>query len=284
MTVLVIGATGSIGSRVVEELLAHGEDVRGVVRNASRTKGFPDKADAFIADLNDAEAVTFAVEGVERIVLIAANTANQAQQEANVIESARLNDVQHLVKLSVGGAAPDAGLALARAHWTAEVKLRESGVPFTTVRPGFFMQNLLQYSSWIAEDGTWPLPMGDQPIAMVHAADVAKIIATVVVSNPFGSDVNVTGGTALTMAEAADALGHAAGRPISYVDGDPSQFFDRMVALGADEQYARDMTVLYDEIIRAGYAGAVSDDVQTILHRAPITFAQFAEENAVYFQ
>ena len=284
MTVLVVGSTGSIGSRVVEELLAAGEHVRALVRNDARAGALPVGADGVVADLGDAPAVVRATEGADRVVLIAANSPEQEQQEGNVIDAARTHGVRHLVKLSVGGAAPDAGLALARAHWAAEQRLRASGVPATTVRPGFFMQNLLQYADWIDDDGSWRLPMGDSPIAMVDASDVAAVIAATVLGDPGGSDPVVTGGTAITMQDAAEALGTAAGRRITYVDGDPDEYRRHMVLDGHDEQYAEDMTVLYDQVIRAGYAGAVTDDVVRILGRGPRTFDQFAAANADAFR
>jgi uncharacterized protein YbjT (DUF2867 family) len=284
MTVLVIGATGTIASRVAQELLEQGDDVRGTVRDASRATALPVGVRPAIADLDDASAVNKALGGIDRVVLIAANSFRQAEQEGNVIEAARRSGVEHLVKLSVGGASPDAGLALARAHWAAEKQLQESGVPFTIIRPGFFMQNLLQYASWIEADGAWRLPMGESPIAMVHANDVAQVIASVVRSEPFAEDVNVTGGASLTMAQAATAIGLASGRPIRYIDGEPDAYFAQMVAAGNDEQYARDMTVLYDQVIRAGYAGAVSGDVQKFLHRDPLDFGHFAAESAPIFR
>lgn len=284
MSVLVVGATGTIGSRVAEDLAQKGHDVVGLVRDASRAGALPAGVRPIEADLDDAAAVDAALAGVDRVVLIAANTPRQAAQETAVIDAARRAGVVHLVKLSVGGAAPDAGLALARAHWTAEERLRESGVPFTIVRPGFFMQNLLQYAGWIEADGAWRLPMGDAAIAMVHAADVAEVIAAIVPGAPVGRDVSVTGGAALTMTEAAAILAEAAGRPIAYVDGDPEAYLRAMIAAGNDEQYARDMTALYDGIVRAGYAATVSDDASTILGREPRTFAVFATENAAAFR
>jgi uncharacterized protein YbjT (DUF2867 family) len=284
MPVLVVGATGSIGSRVAQDLLARKASVRAVVRSGSRASAVPEGVEAVVADLNEPTAVQAAMTGIDRVVLIAANSPAQADQERTVVEAARRAGVQHLVKLSVGGAAPDAGLALARAHWEAEIALQESDVPFSIVRPGFFMQNLLQYADWIDADGSWRLPMGSAPIAMVHATDVAQVIATVVLSEPLAADAVVTGGAALTMEEATSTISRASGRLITYVDGDPAEYAARMVAAGNDEEYARDMTVLYDQIIRAGYAGAVSDDVHRILHRPPLTFAAFAQEHADAFR
>lgn len=283
MTVLVVGATGTIGSRTARELIEQGEDVRATVRNVARVTALPVGAEPVIADLNDAGAVNKAMEDIDRVVLIAANSPRQAEQESTVIEAARRVGVEHLVKLSVGGASPDAGLALARAHWAAEQQLQESGVPSTIVRPGFFMQNLLQYAPWIQADGTWRLPMGEAPIAMVHATDVAQVIASVVRSEPVAEGLSATGGSSLTMTQAAAAIGSASGRTIRYVDSDPEAYFDRMLASGNDEQYARDMTILYDQIIRAGYAGGVSSDVRKTLHRDPLGFAQFAAESVAIF-
>lgn len=284
MTILVVGATGTTGTRVTQELLARGKDVRAIVRNASRALALPGGAKAVVADLGDPQAVTRALQGVDRVVLIAANSPHQAEQESNVIEAARQGDVKHLVKLSVGGASPDALLALARAHWQAEKQLQESGLPFTIVRPGFLMQNLVQYAPWVEADGDWRLPMGDLPIAMVHAADVAEVIAEIVLAEPLGEDVVVTGGKSLTMAQAATALSETSGRSIKYIDGDPEEYFNRMVTAGHDSEYAHDMTTLYNDVIRAGYAGAVSRDGQKYLHRDPLDFADFAAESAEAFR
>jgi uncharacterized protein YbjT (DUF2867 family) len=283
LTILVIGATGVIGSRVTRELLHRGEVVRAVVRNDARAAALPPGTEVAVADLNDQEAVIKAATGAERVVLIVANSPDQVHQESNVIEAARLSGVSHLVKLSVGGASADAALALARDHWAAEEHLRTAGVPSTIVRPGFFMQNLLQYAPWIAADGTWTLPMGDLPIAMVDAVDVASVVASVALAEPLDNDPIVTGPAALTMVEAAATISAASGRSIRYVDGDPETYYARLVGEGTDARYARDLTTLYDQIIRAGYAGVVSPDASTILGREPMTFARFAADNSEAF-
>jgi uncharacterized protein YbjT (DUF2867 family) len=283
VSVLVVGATGTIGSRVTEALAGDGQEVVGLVRNGSRASALTEGVRPVQADLDDPAAVDRALDGIDRVVLIVANTPRQAEQEAAVIDASRRAGVVHLVKLSVGGAAPDADLALARAHWSGEERLGNSGVPFTVVRPGFFMQNLLQYAAWIEPDGTWALPMGEAPISMVHAADVAEVIASVVTSEPLGRDVVVTGGSALMMNAAAAKLSEASGRPILYVDGDPEEYLRRMVMDGNDEGYARDMATLYDVIVRAGYAAGVSDDVRVLLDREPRSFESFASESASVF-
>jgi uncharacterized protein YbjT (DUF2867 family) len=284
MTTLVVGATGVIGSRVVTDLAERGQQVRALVRTERRASGLPSGVDFVVADLDDARAVDGALEGVNQVVLIAANSPSQVTQEGNVIRSAKGHDVKHLVKLSVGGASPEAPLALARDHFAAEQLLEETGVPSSIVRPAFFMQNLLQYAPWISRTGEWTLPLGDLPIAMIDAEDVAAVVAAVVVGEPRLEDAVVTGSSAITMAEAAAALSAYAGRTITYVDGKPDDYKDRMISDGADERYAEDLTVLYDQIVRAGYAGSVTTDLPSILGRDARSFDEFAAANADVFR
>jgi uncharacterized protein YbjT (DUF2867 family) len=284
MPIAVVGATGTIGSRVTAALRSRDEPVRAVVRNRARADVLPSDLELALADLNRASEVEQAIQGVDRVVLIAANGPDQVRQEANVVKAAAGAGVQHLVKLSVGGAAADAPLAFARDHWAAEVLLREVGVPATIVRPGFFMQNLLQYADWVGADGTLRLPLGDAPIAMVDAADVAEVIAAVVLGEPREDVASLTGPAAITMPEAAEMLSKAAGRSVQYVDSDPEEYFGHLVADGYEEQYARDLTTLYDKIVRPGYAGVVSNSVQELLGHPPRTFADFASDNAARFK
>lgn len=285
MTVLVTGATGTIGSRLVRDLAGTGHDVRAAVRTTGRAAALGDLAGlAVVADLDDPAAVDRAVAGSDQVVLIAANTERQLAQERTVIDAARRHGVAHLIKLSVGGPAPDAPLALARDHYRAERALRDSGVPATVVRPGFVMQNLLQYAGWIEPDGVWRLPFGDGAMAMVDAVDVGAALAVLVGRGTPAGDQVWTGPESLTMADAAKQLGAATGRAITYADGDPDVFYARYVADGNEPRYARDMTVLYDRIVRAGWVAAVTPDLAQVLGRAPRTFARFAAGHAGDFQ
>ena len=286
MTVLVTGATGTIGQHLVRELAGAGVPVRAAVRDPGRATVLAGTvAEIVVADLDDARTVDRAVDGTDRVVLIAANTDRQLQQESTVIDAAKRHGVAQLIKVSVGGAAPEAPLALARDHYEAEVRLRESGTPAAIVRPGFLMQNLIQYAGWIEPDGTWSLPLGDAAMAMIDARDVAFGLARLAGRAPRPwDDLAWPGQEALSMADAARVLGEAAGRSLHYVDGDAGEFYARSVAAGNEPRYARDLTTLYDVVVRAGWVAATVPDLRGILGREPRTFAQFAADHAADFR
>jgi uncharacterized protein YbjT (DUF2867 family) len=284
-TVLVTGATGTIGRRLVRDLAAQGYDVRAAVRSPDRAAALGAFAHlAVVADLDDSAAVDRAVKGSDQVVLIAANSERQLPQELAVIDAARRHGVGHLIKLSVGGAAPGAPLALARDHYEAEQRLQAAGVPATIVRPGFVMQNLLQYAAWIAADGIWRLPFGDGAMAMIDALDVAAALSVLVEGGRPAGDQVWTGPESLTMNDVAKRLSDATGRVITYVDGDAESFYEHYTADGHEPRYARDMTTLYDRIVRAGWVAGVAPGLEQVLGRAPRTFAQFAAEHAGDFR
>lgn len=286
MSVLVTGSTGTIGRHLVEELARAGQTVRPVVRNPVRATVLGDLASvAVVADLDDPTAVQQAVDGVDHIVLITANTSRQLQQETNVIDAARRVGVSHLIKLSVPSPSAQAPLALSRDHFHIEERLRASGVPATVVRPGFITQNLLQYAGWIEPDGRWRLPLGDGAMAMVDARDIAAAIAILVDRGASATEEQMwTGPEALNMSNAAKILSEATGRSIDYVDSDAEAFYERYVAAGNEPGYARDITTLYDEMIRAGLVAAVEPGLESLIGRPARTFAQFAADHAGKFQ
>jgi uncharacterized protein YbjT (DUF2867 family) len=282
MTVLVTGATGTIGQHLVRELAGAGHAVRAAVRDRSRAAALEDTtAEIVTVDLGDAQAVDGAVAGADRVVLIAANSASQLRQETHVIDAAARRGVTQLIKVSVGGAGPEAPLALARDHYKAELLLRASGLPATIVRPGFLMQNLIQYVPWITADGVWSLPFGDGAMAMIDARDVAAGLARLAAGAPQpGADLTWTGAEALTLGGAAKVLSDVTGRAVHYVDGDAEQFYERCVAAGYEGRYARDLTTLYDVVVRAGWAGEIVPGIAGLLGRPPRTFADFAVDYA----
>ena len=128
--ILVTGATGQVGSIVVQELAAKRTPIRALVRN-------PDKAariaaqgiEVFVGDLGDPASIEAALVGIERIVLITSNAPDMAELQGNVIAAAKQRGgIQQIVKLSGGNyVGPNAPTEVGVKHWQIEEQLAQSG-------------------------------------------------------------------------------------------------------------------------------------------------------------
>ena len=152
MTFLITGATGDVGSRVVEHLLELGERPRVFVRNSAKAQArFSERVEVFVGDLGDPPSLSAALEGVDALFLVNKGPSIPARDEA-AADSARVVGVKHLVKLS--SLDVEQGLAIGAWHKRGEAAVRASGVPFTFVRPSGFMSNLLAWAPSVKGEGT----------------------------------------------------------------------------------------------------------------------------------
>jgi uncharacterized protein YbjT (DUF2867 family) len=237
-----------------------------------------------VTDLSDGKAGPALLDGIDAVFLVTANVADQLTQERQVIRAAAAAGVQRLVKLSVGGASPDAPLALARVHYAAEQELASSGLAYTVLRPGFFMDNLLQFIPWIDASGQLPLPTGDGATAMIHSQDIADVAAVELTSGlPDNRDLVLTGPEALTIEQALSRVGQVVGRPLSHIDSTREEFLRRYIEAGNTSQYAQDIATLYDGILRPGYGAATTDTIEKTTGSAPRSINDFARDHAADF-
>ncbi|MER7569296.1 NAD(P)H-binding protein [Streptomyces sp. NPDC097941] len=288
MKVLVTGASGTVGNLVVRALSQREVAVRGVVRReesaaALRALNLPG-VEVAVTDLADPDAVPALLDGIDTVFLVTANVADQLTQEQQVIQAAAAAGVQRVVKLSVGGASPDAPLDLARVHYAAEQELAASGVAYTVLRPAFFMDNLIQYIPWINAHGQMPLPTGDGAMGMIHTQDIADVAMVELTSGGTDNrDLVLTGPEALTIDQALKRVGEVVGRPLSHIDTSREEFLNRYIGAGNTPDYAQDMATLYDGILRAGYGAGLTDTVEKTTGSAPRTINDFARDHAADF-
>jgi uncharacterized protein YbjT (DUF2867 family) len=278
--ILVVGATGNVGTAVCRELSAVDERPRAFVRDAYRARHrLGDRIDLALGDLDQAETIDTALDGIDRVLLITATSARQLDHERNVIQAAKGAGVQYIVKLSVLSPEEQSPLLHARWHWQAEKLLEQAGVGFTTLRIAFLMQNLF----FMVQGGAISTAAHDGRIGMVDARDVAAVAAAALTRQDHeGKTYILTGPQALSFDDVAKILSHAASSGIQHRRVSHDQVRDAIRALGADDWYAEDVAI-FNGLIAAGYADVVTDDVRTITGSEPRTLTAFAEEFAGIF-
>jgi uncharacterized protein YbjT (DUF2867 family) len=279
MTTLVIGARGHIGSAVLEELVAAGESVRASSRNP-KPGGFPDGVDVVEGDLSDPATFPAMLNGVRKVFLYV--TGNQT--EAFTAE-ARNAGVEHIVLLSSNSVLfPDAlDNPTAVEHMDVEKALRDSGIDWTFVRPGYLATNTFRWQFSIRNDRAVRTAFPDGSTPLVHERDVAAVAARALLDDAHrGRAYLVLGGAPLTERDQVDAIADALGESVRLDVLDIGTY--------REELGAHVPEVFVEPIVRA--AGRVPqvpgkvrvDAVPELLGRAPLTFTEWARDHVADFR
>src|SRR6266404_3037531 len=145
-TVLVTGATGTVGRDVAKQLSRKGSAVRAGVRDQIEArKRFDDGIDLVAFDFQDVGSFGDALDGVEKVFLLPPLIPNQVELANAFVDAAKRAGVRHLVKLSAIGADAAPPFTVGKWHAANEQHIRESGLGFTFLRPNSFMQNFTTY-------------------------------------------------------------------------------------------------------------------------------------------
>ncbi len=246
MTVLVIGAAGDLGRRVVRHL----EDRGAAVRPFTRRDGY---------DLRSPASLDAACTGTRAVFLQSSPSRDQVQLETNAIEAAERAGVERIVKISN---IPIAGLddGLHGNHRAVERRLASSGVASTVVQPSFFTTVIDRQRDVIAR-GHVVLPFGEGKVAWVDPEDIAEVAAEALVHDTDGPLV-ITGPEALDGDEVAERLG------VTRLDPPLAEW--RAMVAGSDmDPWLLDSTAHLFSAIARGALEQVSPDVERVLGRPP---------------
>jgi len=282
MTYLITGATGDVGSRVVDLLIQRGNRPRVFARDAHKAQSrFGNRVDVCLGDLANAESLRKAIKGVDGLFLVNSGPEIPVRDEfaANI---ARAAGVRHLVKLSSMDV--QQGLAIGAWHERGEAAIRASGIPFTFVQPTGFMSNLLAWATSIKKEGLVRSSTGDGKRAFIHSDDIAAV-ATEALTTPnyLGQSLPITGPEALSFAEVTTGIAAAIGRQLTYQPISDKEARQRYSAISASTEETEAHVSLW-RAIREGRLSTVTDTVERILGRKPIPWNQWLTENAAAFQ
>jgi uncharacterized protein YbjT (DUF2867 family) len=283
--ILIVGATGLVGSATLRQLTARGVPVRALVRSAEKAAALTGPGvETVVGDLEQPASLDGALDGVTRALLISPLHLRQVEWQGNFVESARRAGAVHIVKLSGLGTAPDSPLRSGRWHAQTERHIADAGLPFTCLHPPFFMQNLLRSAAVIAAQGVLVAAMQTGKIAMVDARDVAAVaVAALTSDGHVGKTYTITGPEALSFQEIAQKLAAATDRRVSYQDVPLASVRQELVAAGLPA-WLVEVRMEFATALRDGYAATVTDTVQAVTGQPARTFDTFVREHAALFR
>ncbi len=283
--ILVTGATGNVGREVVAELLRAGLSVRAAVPGrgvemARERWGGAVEVVRFEFEAPDTFATAFeAVNGV--FLMRPPHIAAVKRIMGPAIRHATGDGRPHVVVLSVLGAGNNPLVP----HHAMEKLVERSGLPYTLLRPSFFMRNLsTQYLEDIGTRGEIHVPAGRGKTSFIDVRDIAAVAARVM-GRPehFGRAYTLTGGEALDYFAVARVLTAVLGRSVRYANPSPREFRTRLREQGTAEDFVRVLRGIYFTA-RIGLAARVTPDVELLLGRPPISLDRFVRDHAVVWQ
>jgi uncharacterized protein YbjT (DUF2867 family) len=282
--ILVTGATGNVGSEIVNQLVAQGCKVRAFTRDTARIahlqSSSPDLIEAAVGDFTQPESFGAAVAGAEAVFLM--NGALPDAVFRQLLTLARRQGVKRAVFLSSLFAA-DPGSPIGRLHKEKEDALLASGLEAAILRAGGFMSNTNQWVGSIRAEGVVYSPVGNAPLASIHPADIAAVAVHALTESILTETIfDVTGDTVLTTAEQVAILGKALGRTLRVVDVTPETAVEGLLKNGVPQHVAEALGQSY-AAMREGSAATITGTVERVTGRKPRSYESWVREHASRF-
>jgi len=271
MRILVMGATGTVGGLLVEQLRAAGHQVRALTRNAARAN-FPEGVEVYEGDLTQPESVAWAFVGIEAVHFINFDGGDYTSLESGA-ELVKTAEAAGVKRATVLGAGEDGSL---------EKALRASQIVWTILMPVEFMNNAFDCAESIRSTGVVRQGYAHRRSAMVHEADIAAVAATALTTEGHGGKwYTITGPEVLTPVEMVTAISKRIGRPIDFVELTNAEARAEWEAQGFPEETIAFFEWVHGNTPEAGYT--ITQTVEQVTGRPARTFAQWIDENAAAF-
>ncbi|MER7351144.1 NAD(P)H-binding protein [Streptomyces aurantiacus] len=264
--ILVLGATGKTGRRIVPRLRAAGHTVRAASRSGETR-----------FDWNERSTWAPVLSGVRALYLVAPEDPDPV---VDFVAQAAAAGVRRFVVLS-GRGADVSGESFLPGMARAERAVAEAGVDWTVIRANNFAQNFSEdffHAPLLA--GRLALPVGDTPEPFIDVEDIADVVVALLTEDGHTHRVyELSGPRALTYAEAVAEVAAASGRPMRYEPVTPEQFLAELIAEGVPEAAAKEYTAIFT-FFNEGHLAPPATGVHEVLAREPRDFTEYVREAA----
>jgi uncharacterized protein YbjT (DUF2867 family) len=286
MKVLVIGATGRVGSEVVKALLRRGAGVRALTRKQRKPGAFPDAVEIALGDLSDPVSIAEAINGVDKLFLLIGREGVPVEltQAVTAYGLAKKVGLKHVTFVSVFKADQFIDVPHFANKYAIEQAIRVGGIPYTILRPAYFAQNERSFKSELTGLGVYPIPAGNQGLAVVDLRDLAEAAAISLTEEGHnGKTYDLVSSEMLTGPDAAATWSRLLGKQIAYAGhADFDAFEAQLREKGSPSWLAYDLRVMFQGFVERGFSNTEDQTARfaALLGHQPRTYSSFAEELA----
>jgi NAD(P)H dehydrogenase (quinone) len=273
--IAVTGASGHVGSRLAARLAARGARQRLIVRDPGKALAVEGAEVRTASGYIAGDEMRAALEGAHTVFLIPAReSAIRVAEHISAVDAAVAAGVEHIVYLSVIGAAPDATFTLARDHYATEQHIRNTGTPYTFLRMNLYMDFI---PFMVSPDGVIKGPAGDGRLAAVLRDDIADAAAAVLTGTDHeGKTYDLTGREAFTAADAAALMSKISGKAISFHNETVEEAYASRALYNAPDWEVAGWVTSYTAIAD-GELATVTDWIRRLAGHEPVTLVEYLE-------
>ncbi|MBY0316053.1 MAG: SDR family oxidoreductase [Bdellovibrionales bacterium] len=270
--ILVVGATGTVGSELILLLKNKGFRTR-----ATTSKPVQPTEDLVSMNMATGEGIKEAFEGVDRAFLLSPpGYADQYAMLSPLIQESKRRGLKKVVLMTAMGANASEAAPMRK----AELELEKSGLHYNIIRPNWFFQNFQTF--WIQgimEENKILLPAGTAKVSFIDAKDISAVAAQLLTSTQWDHrDFDLTGPEAVDHQQVADAISRVAGRKIQYQEISSESFQKGLVQAGLPQDYAEFLTMIFG-FLKEGYSARTTSSVEEITGKKPRSLIQYINEN-----
>lgn len=280
MNILVTGGTGTVGSRLVPELLNRGAFVRILSRNPDNYHDDNRDVEWVRGDLENPESLANAFKQVDAVFLLLGMAKSETSQGLAAVDAARRAGVSKIVFLSTPMMEHMLHIPHIRSKIEVEEAIKQSGMHYTILRPNNFYQNDNWFREAILKYGVYPQPIGSVGLNRVDVGDIAHAAANALILDGYeGKEYPLNGPEALTGTMIAETYSRHIGSPIQYA-GDDLEAWYRQAVASMPEWLAQDYRVMYECFQSYGCLATEQDfaSQRELLRREPLSFDAFVQE------
>jgi uncharacterized protein YbjT (DUF2867 family) len=282
--ILITGATGNIGTELVKLLASKGSSLRVVSRDEKKVAHLDPQIERIIGDLHEPSVVQRALQGIDKLFMIPVLLDPDHESDRLLIDEAKRAGVGHIVMVSSGVVRLGDKNPIGILHRQKEVFIEETGIPWTFLRPGGFMSNVLRF--WLAtikSQGKVFNPSGDGKSAPISPYDIAAVAAVALTTTGHeGKVYDLTGPELVSAHDQVRTLSKVLGKPIQCIDIPVQAAAIGMKSAGLPEAAIEGLSKLWTRV-RKGEGAFQNNEVERLTGKPAQTFETWCHEHRAAF-